>query len=111
MLSKFNRLNFENSPALERSSAEESRGGEFWRTGPAWDVKSGFRMGGGLVGVEVVIAQGLLDAVACVVLLGAAGTFPVKEKSLSADGAMNIRGAIGGFAKDLHMNSFGFGGS
>ena len=68
-------------------------------------------MGCGVVGVEVVIAEGLLDAVACIVLLGAAGAFPVKEESLTADWAMDIRRGIGGFAKDLHVNSFSFGGS
>ena len=59
----------------------------------------------------MVIAEGLLDAVACIVLLGRAGAFPVKEETLAADGAIDIRRAIGGFAKDLHMNSFGFGDS
>jgi hypothetical protein len=52
-----------------------------------------------------MISEGLLDAVARILLLNAARAFPVKEKSLSTDGAMNIRGTIGGFAKDLHLNS------
>jgi len=101
----------DSSRRLERGTAEEGGGGELRRTGPFGDIEGGFGVRGGFGGIEVMLAKGLLDAVTCVLLLDAAGAFPVKEKSLSADGAMNIRGTVRGFAKDLHMNSFIFCGS
>jgi hypothetical protein len=60
----------------------------------------------GVGGVQVMILKGLPDAVARIFLLGAGGTFPVEEKTLAADGAVNIGGAIGQFAQNLHVISF-----
>jgi hypothetical protein len=97
---------FVDSRALDGSSTEEGGGGELGRAGPVWDVESGLRVRSGVGGVEVMILKGLLDAVARILLLGAGGAFPVKEKSLSADGTVNIGRAIRQFAQNLHVISF-----
>jgi hypothetical protein len=91
---------------LERGTAKEGGGGELGRTGPVWDVEGGLRVRSGVGGVEVMILKGLLDAVTRSLLLGAGGTLPVKEKSLAADGTVNIGRAIRQFAQNLHVISF-----
>jgi hypothetical protein len=96
---------------LDGGASKERGGGEIWRTGPAGNVEASFGVSICACDVEMVIAEGLLDAVARIVLLDAAGTLPIKEKSLSADGTVNISGVIDGFAKCLHTNSFLFGGA
>jgi hypothetical protein len=52
--------------------------------------------------VDVLIAEGLLDAVAGGLLLVAGGAFPVEEKALAAEGTVDIGGAIGELAQNLH---------
>jgi hypothetical protein len=52
--------------------------------------------------VDVLIAEGLLNAVASGLLLVASGALPVKEKALAAKGTVDIGGAIGEFAQNLH---------
>ena len=56
---------------LDGGPAEEGCGGEFGGAGPAGDVEGVVRMGFVCNGVNVVVAEGLLDAMAGGFLLGA----------------------------------------
>jgi hypothetical protein len=57
-----------------------------------------------MVDVDMVIAEGLLDALTGGVLLRSGGALPEKKKTLSANGAVNIGRAVGRLTKDLHRS-------
>ena len=90
--------------SLDGSSAEECGGRELRGAGPAGDIKRGIGMRAGVVAIDVMVREGLVDALTGGILLGSRGTLPKEKKTLSANGAVNIGRAVGRLTKDLHRS-------
>lgn len=99
---------FAGSKGLDGGSSQEGGCGELRGTGPAGDVEGSIGVSIDVVRVDMVIAQSLMDALTGGFLLGLGRALPIKQKSLAADGTVNIGGVIRWFAKDLHSSSFCF---
>ena len=89
---------------LDGSASQKRGGGELRGAGPAGDVEGCIGVSTGVVCVDVVIGEGLVDALTSRILLRFGGTFPEKKKTLSANGAVNIGRAVGRLTKDLHRS-------
>jgi hypothetical protein len=76
------------------------------KPGPVGDIEGhfGMRSSGS---VAVMIAELLDDFGERSLLIGGAGTLPIKTKALIADRAVNVsRGTFRGMTQDLHRDSY-----
>ena len=72
------------------------------RAGPLRQVEAVGGMSGGVVRGHVVVAQGLRDLLAALFALLRRGAREVDQEALAANGATNVTGGVGSFAKYLH---------